>query len=485
MKLSILLHKLDIQIKGKKDLVVTGISAHSKQVAPGNLFIAKRGEKTDGSLFIDEALQGGACAILTDLYNPFLSHVTQVITKNPSLLEGEIARRFYQDPSQKLFLVGITGTNGKTTTSYLIKHLLEEKKAPCGLIGTIENILGDHHLPSQLTTPDVITLNRYFYEMLHKGCLSAVIEVSSHALIQKRIAAIEFDVAVFTNLSQDHLDYHKTMDNYAAAKKLLFSHLTSLQSKSFIKTSVINIDDLWGRSLVKEIDSKIITYGIDNAQADLQAKRLKLSFEGSSFVLVYQGEEVEIKTSLIGRFNVYNCLAAIGVALAKGLSLQEIAKKLKAFKGVPGRLQKIPTEKGIHVYVDFAHTPQALESVCKTLKELTKGSLISVFGCGGDRDKDKRPKMATAAEKYCDQMIFTSDNPRREEPEKIIQEMLFGVLHPHKVIVEIDRKKAILQAMALATKKDIVIIAGKGHESTQIFKDKTIAFSDVDIVKHK
>ncbi|MEI8300474.1 MAG: UDP-N-acetylmuramoyl-L-alanyl-D-glutamate--2,6-diaminopimelate ligase [Chlamydiota bacterium] len=485
MKLSALLHKLDVQIKGKKDLVVTGIAIHSKQVAPGNLFVAKKGEKTDGSLFIDEALEGGACAILTDLYNPFLTHVTQVITKDPSLLQGEIARRFYQDPSQKLFLVGITGTNGKTTTSYIIKHLLEEKKAPCGLIGTIENILGDHHLPSQLTTPDVITLNKYFYEMLHKGCESAVMEVSSHALIQNRIEAIEFDVAVFTNLSQDHLDYHKTMDNYAAAKKMLFSHLTSLQSKAFVKTSIVNIDDLLGKSLVKEIESKIISYGIDNAQADLQAKHLKMSFEGSSFTLIYQGEEILIKTALIGRFNVYNCLAAVGAALAKGLSLKQIQTKLKTFKGVPGRLQKIPTQNGIHVYVDFAHTPQALESVCTTLKELTKGSLISVFGCGGDRDKDKRPKMASVAEKYCDRMIFTSDNPRREDPEKIIQEMLCGVLSPNKVMVEIDRKQAILQAMSLATKKDIVIIAGKGHESTQIFKDKTIAFSDVDIVKQK
>jgi UDP-N-acetylmuramoyl-L-alanyl-D-glutamate--2,6-diaminopimelate ligase len=485
MKLSALLHKLDVQIKGKKDLVVTGISAHSKQVAPGNLFIAKRGEETDGSLFIDEALQGGACAILTDLYNPFLSHVTQVITKHPGLLEGEIARRFYQDPSQKLFLVGITGTNGKTTTSYLVKHLLGEKKASCGLIGTIENILGDHHLPSQLTTPDVITLNRYFHEMLHKGCVSAVMEVSSHALIQKRIEAIEFDVAVFTNLSQDHLDYHKTMDNYAAAKKLLFSHLTSLRSKPFVKTSVINLDDNLGKSLVKEIDSQIITYGIDNVEADLYAKHLKLSFEGSSFVVMYQGEEVEVKTALIGRFNVYNCLAAIGAALVKGQSLQEIGKKLKAFKGVPGRLEKISTEKGIHVYVDFAHTPQALESVCMTLKELTKGSLISVFGCGGDRDKDKRAKMGCVAEKYCDQMIFTSDNPRREDPAKIIQEMLSGTLRPEKVLIEIDRKQAILKAMALATKKDIVIIAGKGHESTQIFKDTTIAFSDVDVIKKK
>lgn len=481
MKLSQLFHKMDVQIKGKKDLDILGVCAHSQQVAPGYLFFAKKGRKVDGAHFVDAAIAAGAVAVVTDLYNPFLTQVTQIVTQDLHGVEAEVARRFYQDPSQKLFLAGVTGTNGKTTTTYLIRHLLEESKAPCGLIGTIENILGSYHLPSLLTTPDVLTLNKYFYEMVRQGCRAAAVEVSSHALDQARVDKLEWDVAVFTNLSQEHLDYHKTMQEYARAKKKLFTYLVSSTRKSIEKCAVINSDDPLGRELLQELSCRRLSYGIDSASAHLVARDLRFSCEASRFTLAYQGQTVEVETALVGRFNVYNVLAACAVALVKGYSLQQIGEKLKMFKGVPGRLQKVASKAGVSVYVDFAHTPEALEQVCTTLKELTQGHLISVFGCGGDRDKEKRPKMATAAEKYCDRMIFTSDNPRGEDPHKILEEMLVGIKDPSKVIVEPDRRKAIIKALQMAKKKDVVVIAGKGHETIQIFKDKTLPFSDIEV----
>lgn len=476
MKLKTLVHDLNIQIKGKKEIDITGISSHSKQVAPGNLFIARKGLTTDGQLFIEEALQGGAIAILTDLYNPFLE-VTQLITPDPKELEAEIAKRFYKDPSSSLFLVGITGTNGKTTTSYLIRHLIEEKKGDCGLIGTIESLVGDHRFPSSLTTPDSITINKYLSEMVRFGCKSSVMEVTSHALIQQRVDGVEFDIAVFTNLSQDHLDYHQNMGSYAQAKALLFKQLTDFT------TAVVNIDDSYAATMVKQTRGKIFSYGLENPKADLIAKEIKLSPEGISFMAQYQEQNEFIQFSLIGRFNVYNCLAAIAVALVKGMTLKEIGKKLKTFKTVAGRLEKVSNAKHLHVYVDFAHTDKALENVLLTLKEFKKGKIITVFGCGGDRDKDKRPKMARVVEKYSDEMILTSDNPRSEDPHQIIKEMTQGLSKKEGFFVEVDRKKAIEKALLLANKEDIVLIAGRGHEQMQIFKDKAIPFSDKEVVE--
>jgi UDP-N-acetylmuramoyl-L-alanyl-D-glutamate--2,6-diaminopimelate ligase len=476
MKLKTLVQDLNVQIKGKKDLEITGISSHSKQVAPGNLFVAKKGVKTDGLLFIEEALEGGASAILTDLYNPFLE-VTQVIAENPKELEAEIAKRFYKDPSESLFLVGITGTNGKTTTSYLIKHLIEDGKNDCGLIGTIESLVGDHRFPSSLTTPDIITVNKYLSEMVRYGSKSAVMEVTSHGLIQKRVEGIAFDVAVFTNLTQDHLDYHGTMEEYAEAKSLLFGPLKPSSA------AVVNFDDVYSSLMVEDTVAKIVSYAIENTKADLLAKEIQLSPNGLSFVAHYQEEKQKIEVSLIGRFNVYNCLAAIGVALLKGMKLEEIAKKLKQFKAVVGRLEKVSNARELNVYVDFAHTDKALENVLLTLREFTQGRIIVVVGCGGDRDKDKRPKMAYAAEKYSHVMILTSDNPRSEDPYQIIEEMLKGVIDKERCVIEVDRKKAIEKALSLATKEDIVLVAGRGHEQMQILRDKSVPFSDREVVQ--
>jgi len=481
MKLKTLLQGLPLEIKGKKDIDITGLCSHSKKVAPGNLFIAKKGFKTDGSLFIEEAVKAGAAAVVTDLYNPFLN-LTQIIIETPQEIEAILAQRFYHHPSQELFLVGITGTNGKTTTSYLVKHLLEETPHECGLIGTIESIIKDHRLPAERTTPDVITLHHYLRDMVQQKCTSAVMEVSSHALVQGRVAAIDFDVCVFTNLGQDHLDYHHTIENYAAAKALLFSERLNSSQKNK-KVAVVNLDDPYTPFLLKENQTQRLSYALKSPQADLRVTQLSLSGKGSVFDVEYLGKKIEMSTSLVGRFNVYNSLAAVGVALAKGISLERVAARLKTFSSVPGRLQKVATYQGAHVYIDFAHTEKALDNVLSTLKEFATGKIVTVFGCGGDRDQEKRPKMARVAEIYSDTVILTSDNPRSEDPEKIIHEMLKGITHKDNVYVEIDRKTAIEKALSLATSQDTVLIAGKGHESTQIFRDKVIPFSDKAVIE--
>ena len=472
---------MDVEIKGKKELEISGVCNHSRQVAPGDLFIALKGDKVDGSLFIEEALRAGAVAVMTDLYNPFLTQTTQIICKNPARYQSEIAKRFYKDPSQELFLVAITGTNGKTTTSYLVRHLLEAQ-GPCGLIGTIETIIKQNTYPSQLTTPDILFLNKSMSEMGKKGCTSCVMEVSSHGLCQKRIEGLELDVAVFTNLTQDHLDYHGTMENYASAKALLFTQLSSMHKKKH-KKAVINVDDPYASWMLQASKVPTITYGITHPEADLKAADIVLKQNGCQFDVSYQGKTCKIFIPLIGMFNIYNSLAAIATALHAKMSLEQIAERLRSFSCVRGRLERVDNPKNLNVYVDFAHTDAALENVLKAVRSVTEGKVIVVAGCGGDRDKNKRSLMGQVAQRFADIAIFTSDNPRSEEPQAIIEQMLQGVLSKKNIIVEIQRQKAIEQALDLAGVKDSVIIAGKGHETTQIFKDKTFYFSDVAIVQ--
>ena len=483
MKLKTLMQGLDVVIKGKKELEIHGICAHSKQVAPGDLFIANSGAKTEGTLYIDEAIKAGAYAILTDLYNPFLPQVTQIISKNPREIESEIAKRFYKNPSKSLDVIGVTGTNGKTTTTYLIKHLLEDQKNACGLIGTIETQIADHRFFSSLTTPDVISINKFFREMIHKGCSKVVMEVSSHALIQKRIDQIEFDIAVFTNLTQDHLDFHKTMQAYAEAKALLFKHLSLYQEKKK-KFAVINFDDPYFELMKKSCKEKVLGYSLKNPVADVFASNIVYKTDGTSFTLHLGKEMVNIKMRLIGEFNVYNALAAAAVAFYRGVSSRVIAERFSSFAEVKGRLEKVKNKKRLHVFVDYAHTDKALENVLLTLRLLTKGSLTVVFGCGGDRDKGKRPLMGKVASLHADKIILTSDNPRSEDPNQIMEEILSGIDKKEKVIMEVDRKKAIEQALSSCKKNDIVLIAGKGHEMTQTFKEKAAPFSDVAVVEN-
>lgn len=477
VKLKKLLKNISVkEIKGPKDVEITGLTSNSKSVGPGNLFIAKKGLTVDGAKFIPDAIAAGASAVVTDFYNPFYPQITQIIHPNAAAIEPAIAKEFYGDPVRRLFLVGITGTNGKTTTAYLVRHLLEQKGKQCGLIGTIEWIVGKHVFPSGKTTPDLLQNYKLFHDMVGSGCQDCVMEVSSHALDQGRVAPFEFDVAVFTNLTQDHLDYHATMEEYGNAKAKLFSSLRK-GIKKFPKTAVVNADSPHLEQMLAGYSGNCIRYGIDHP-CDLRANSISLTPDGMEFDVDFRGQIQKFASPLIGRYNVYNALAAAGVAIARGLKLSEIAEALKKFSKVPGRLERVPNRHRLHIFVDYAHTEDALANVLMMLQELKKGRLITVFGCGGDRDKSKRAKMGAVAEKFSDFSIITSDNPRNEDPEEIIRNILAGITKLAQALVIVDRAEAIQKAIECAKPNDIVLIAGKGHENYQILAKETIQFDD-------
>ncbi len=477
MKLKTLFKEIDsVEIRGGKDVDILGISANSRNIAPGFLFIVKRGTNFDGSKFIPEVIESGAAAILTDIYDPFIAGVTQIIHPDPASLELTLAKRFYHDPAGKMQMIGVTGTNGKTTTTYLIKYLLEKHDEECGLIGTVAWMTGKRVFPPTHTTPDFLTLTRLFAEMVDSGVSTAIMEVTSHALVQKRVQGIDFQVGVFTNLTQDHLDFHQTMMAYAEAKALLFKDLAPSA------WAVINIDDPVSSVMTRNCQAHLLTYGLTSF-AELRATDIKMTPRSTMFKVHYKGEVQVLKTQLIGRFNVSNILAAVGVALIQGMSLANICQAMKDFTGVPGRLERVPNRKKLQVFVDFSHTPDALEKALNTLHEFKKGRLITVYGCGGNRDATKRPLMGKIAERLSDISILTSDNPRNENPLEIARQVLSGCETPHRVIVELDRQSAIAKAIALATPNDIVLIAGKGHETTQTFAHRTIHFDDRIVAK--
>lgn len=467
------------EIKGPKDIEITGLSVNSKLVGPGHLFIAKRGFSDDGTKYIPEAVANGAVALLTDIYDPSLKNVTQLLCSDVAASEAKLAAEFYGYPAHELFLVGITGTNGKTTTTFIVKHLLDTLGQKSGLIGTIEYIIGKMRYQATRTTPDVISNHKMLREMRLQGCEAAVMEVTSHALHQNRVENLDFDVAVFTNLSIDHLDYHQTMEAYAEAKRKLFIGLDpkgSPKRKKYPKTACFNADSPWWKVVAAGCPAKITTYAC-HSPADFQAQNLALTPQGTSFDLLYQGQVYPAFTPLAGRFNVYNTLAAIAACRSHGLELPAILEALKSFPRVPGRLELVPNRSGLKVFVDFAHSDDALVNVLECLKEFRKGRIITVFGCGGDRDRTKRPKMAQAAEVHSDIVIVTNDNPRSEDPQAIANEVIAG-FQKQKPIIELDRRKAIEKAIHLATLDDIILIAGKGHEPYQVFAHKTIEFDD-------
>lgn len=471
MKLKVLLKGIKCEVKGAKDVDVSGICEDSRMASPGCLFIARKGTASDGSEFIPKAIDAGASVIVTDMYDPFLK-ITQVIVPSPKDVEAILASRFYEAPSDEMFIVGITGTKGKTTTSYMTHHLLRGLKGCAGLSSTVETIVGEEKRNSTLTTHSVIQNQRNLKEMVLKGCKAAVVEVSSHGLDQGRVDKIAFDVGVFTNLYADHLDYHKDIDDYACAKKKLFAKVK--------ERAIVNGDSPW--SLMMKSECPTWTFGID-AKVDIMAQNIQFNEHGSNFTVTFEAQTEVFQIPLMGRFNVYNALGTIGVGLHLGATLKQIAEILKTFQTAPGRLEKVPNDRGIWVFVDFSHSGPALENVLSALKEVARKRIICVFGAGGNRDPLRRTQTAEAAEKYADVAIITSDNPRKEDPQTICNQILAGFKDSSKAELILNRKEAIGRALAIAEKEDIVLIAGKGHEKVQIFAHQTIPFDDVQVAR--
>ena len=469
------------QIIGPLDRVVESIAYDSRRVQRSGLFVALRGEKNDGHQFIDQAIEKGATVIVTEreVQTP---RATCLVVENSRSALADLGATFFQQPARRLKLAAVTGTNGKTTTTFLIKHICERAGLRCGLLGTVRYEIADRVLPAVRTTPESLDVYDLLAQMVNAGCKAAALEVSSHALAQERVRGIEWDVAVFTNLTQDHLDFHGTMENYFEAKAQLFTGLPEQKSKTK-PTAVINLDDPSGAKLVDRLAKKIpiITYGV-GARADFRASNYHAEFAGTSYQLDARGKSYLVRVPLIGRFNVANSMAALAAASSMGISLRDAILSLGRSPQVPGRLEAVPAKRQFQVFVDYAHTPDALLNVLKTARELSPRKLIVVFGCGGDRDKQKRPLMARVADENADFSIITSDNPRKEDPDAIIADAEKGFRSDRYEKIT-DRAQAIARAVELAQPRDIIIIAGKGHEAYQEFADHTIPFDDIQIAR--
>ncbi|MGA8943199.1 MAG: UDP-N-acetylmuramoyl-L-alanyl-D-glutamate--2,6-diaminopimelate ligase [Thermoactinomyces sp.] len=461
----LLLHKAT----GDLTTRITGIQLDSRHVRPGDLFIALKGTKVDAHRFVKQAVAGGAAAVMVEEAVD-VPEVPVIQVPDTRRAMAVVAAKFYGYPTQELKLIGITGTNGKTTTTYLIEQLLQHKGAAAGVIGTIQTKIRGTSLPTRNTTPEAVELQKIFRMMLDEGCEYSVMEVSSHALDMGRTRGCQFHIGVFTNLTQDHLDYHGTMEKYREAKSLLFSQLGSAYSKELNRNpfAIFNADDKASAYFMKRTAAQVLTYGIDQP-ADVRAENIQFSSSGTSFLLKTFRGDVPVQIRLAGKFNVYNVLAAVSVALVEGMDLQQIQSGLAEIRGVAGRFEPVDLGQSFSVLVDYAHTPDSLENVLTTIREFARGRVICLVGCGGDRDRSKRPIMADIAAKYSDYAIFTSDNPRTEDPIAILEDMLAGVKScpPERYKVISDRRQAIHEAVKLAEPEDVILIAGKGHETYQ------------------
>jgi UDP-N-acetylmuramoyl-L-alanyl-D-glutamate--2,6-diaminopimelate ligase len=459
------------------DPVIDHLAHDSRAVGPGGLFVAIRGEKTDGHLFIDKAVQHGAIAILCEAMPEEIDApgiaCAQVTNTRAALAEAAAA--FYGDPSHALRLIGVTGTNGKTTTAFLIYHLLMTLGVPTGLIGTVAYRIGEATQEPTHTTPDAIGVQRLFQEMVEAGCTACAMEVSSHALDQDRVRSAAFDVGVFTNLTQEHLDYHETFEGYLAAKKRLFDMLPATA------TALYNTDDPSGTRMVADTRARRVSYG-QAADADLCLEVLDNALSGLRLRL--DGRERTFR--LVGRFNAYNLAAAYGAGRALGYDAEALLDVLAEAPPVPGRFEQIAFTDGTTAIVDYAHTPDALENVLVTIRETmpANAALWCVFGCGGARDRMKRPHMGALAEQYADHVIVTSDNPRTEPPEQILDDIRDGMTHPESAAWIVDRAAAIEAAAHRAAAGDVVLVAGKGHETYQVIGDEKRPFDDREVVRH-
>ncbi|WP_018921346.1 UDP-N-acetylmuramoyl-L-alanyl-D-glutamate--2,6-diaminopimelate ligase [Salsuginibacillus kocurii] len=470
---------IDYEQIGTGDPEILSLEMDSREAQPQSLFICISGYTVDGHDFAEEAVKNGAVAIVAE--RPVSTNkVPVILVRDSKRAMAELAVAFYNQPTQQFTLYGVTGTNGKTTVTHLIDAIMQTAGKKTGMVGTLYTKIGDEVQQTVNTTPESLVLQRTFAAMADKGVEAAAMEVSSHALDLGRVRGCDFDVAVFTNLSPDHLDYHKTMEAYTYAKGLLFAQLgNSLDANG--KKAVINADDPAAEVIEKMSAAPTLTYGVD-ANADVTAKNIHLSSSHTAFTLSSPYGSIDLNVKLIGTFSVYNVLAAASACLVNGCSLEVIKESLEAVKGVDGRFELVEGKQDFSIIVDYAHTADSLENVLKTLKETSKGRLITVVGCGGDRDRAKRPEMAKLAVEYADEAILTSDNPRSEEPEAIIRDMETGIKGSNYK-VEIDRRKAIEQAVASAAANDAVLIAGKGHETYQEIKGERFYFDDREIAK--
>lgn len=473
MTLSELLTNVDIvESQGNIDVKISGIAFNSTEVKPGDVFVCITGFKTDGHAFANDALERGAVAVIAEKKIEGTA-ATTVIVKNTRLALAYAAAEFYGHPYRKFRLVGVTGTNGKTTTTYLVKSVLESCGQKVGLIGTNQNMIGDTVIPSHHTTPDSLELMRLFDQMAEEKVDVVVMEVSSHSLALDRVASCEFDIGAFTNITQDHLDFHETMENYILAKAELFKKC---------RTGLLNVDDPSWTKLKDESSCNIMTYGINNP-CDIMAGNIEYRANGVEFDLSYGSDRQRISLPIPGGFSVYNAMTAAGICLAAGLSLEEIANGLKGAKGVKGRIEVVETGTDYTVIIDYAHTPDGLLNILNAIRGFAKGRIVTLFGCGGDRDKTKRPQMGKIAGELSDFCIVTSDNPRSEEPKAIMEDILAGLKDTGCKYAAIENRfEAIEFALDNAEKDDIILLAGKGHEPYQILKDRTIVFDEREIV---
>ena len=478
MKLNELLKNVKIlNTLGDTGVEITGVNIDSRRIEAGHLFVAIPGTQTDGHKFIPKAIELGAAAILCErMPEEHIEGVTYIVVESTESAVGIVATHFFGDPSKKLKLVGVTGTNGKTTIATLLYNMFRKFGHKCGLLSTVCNYIEDEAIPADHTTPDPIELNRLLAQMVNAGCEYAFMECSSHAIAQKRIGGLKFAGGLFTNLTRDHLDYHKTFENYRDAKKAFFDNL---DKEAF---AITNADDKNGLFMVQNTKAQVKTYST-RSMADFKAKIIECHFEG--MYLEIDGHEVGVQ--FIGKFNVSNLLAVYGAAVMLGKKPEDILVILSTLKSVSGRLEPIHAPEGYTAIVDYAHTPDALENVLNAIHEVLngKGKVITVCGAGGNRDKGKRPLMAQEAVKQSDKVIITSDNPRFEEPQDIINDMLAGLdaKQMKKVVSIVDRKEAIRTACMMADKGDVILIAGKGHEDYQEIKGVKHHFDDKEVVR--
>ncbi len=476
MKLKDLLNGIDYTVvKGDIDKNVDEVIYDSRIKTSEGLFIAIEGFQTDGHKYIEAAINNGAKTILVQKdVDVKEDDVTVIKTPDTRIGMATVASNAYDNPSKNFELVGVTGTNGKTSITFLLGQILEAHNKKIGIIGTIENRIGTQVLKAERTTPESLDLQKLFRKMADSNVDVALMEVSSHALALDRAYGSHFKIGIFTNLTQDHLDFHKTMENYAEAKSKLFR---------MCGEGIVNIDSPYIDLITKDATAKLTTYAIDR-EADFRATDIDITAAGVTYNLINEGKTYKIEVPIPGKFTVYNTLAVIVAATKLGISIEESAKALKNVKGVPGRVQSFTSKNGYSVLVDYAHTPDGLENVLETIKEFAKGRIITVFGCGGDRDRTKRPIMGEIASKYSDHVIITSDNPRTEDPTAIINEIEVGVKGKCNNYDKIEsREDAIIAALKEAKKDDVVLVAGKGHENYQILKEQIIHFDDCEVVR--